>query len=319
MLLVYFSSRMKTLLEFKTLTDFTDYFKDEKTCLAHFTASRFQNGEVCPHCQHDKIYLCANGKRYHCSKCKQDFTIRTNTVFGESKLPLRKWYMAVYLLATTSKGISSVQLAKHLGVTQKTAWFMAHRIRAAKTQSTTPLSGEIEVDETYVGGRETNKHAHKRVKNACGRSVKSKTPIIGMVQRGGEIRACVAERVNAPTVESKILNQVVEGSRVITDDFWGYSRVSKKFIHNVINHGRREYARGDIHTNTIESFWALFKRGYHGVYHQMSKKHMQRYIDEFTFRFNRRASEMQGVFINVVNKVVQTPHLGYKELIQKAA
>jgi transposase-like protein len=122
---------MKTIFEFKTLMEFTDYFCDEETCVKHFTESRFRNGEYCPHCHHDKIYLCANGKRYHCAKCKQDFTIRTKTVFGDSKLPLRKWYMAVYLLATTSKGISSVQLAKHVGVTQKTGWFIDHRIRKA--------------------------------------------------------------------------------------------------------------------------------------------------------------------------------------------
>jgi transposase-like protein len=308
---------MKTITEFKTLTEFTDFFSDEATCVKHFTAIRFANGEYCPHCGHAEIYTFKDGKRYRCAKCKQDFTIRTGTVFGESKLPLRKWFMAIYLLLTCKKGISSVQLAKQVGVTQKTGWFIDHRIRSAMKQNKGQLFGQVEVDETYIGGRETNKHANKRVKNACGRSVKAKTPIMGMIQRHGEIRASVVERVNADTVESKILNQVAPGSQVITDDFWGYSRVSKNFTHRIINHGRREYVNGDIHTNTIESFWALFKRGYHGIYHFMSKKHLQRYVDEFTFRFNRRAGQAQDIFAETIMNVANSAQLPYKTLIGK--
>src|SRR5580700_587862 len=180
---------MKTIFEFKTLTEFTDYFCDEATCLKHFTESRFRNGEYCPHCQHDKIYLCANGKRYHCASCKQDFTIRTKTVFGESKLPLRKWYMAVYLLSTTSKGISSVQLAKHVGVTQKTGWFMDHRLRSAMKQNAGQLFGTVEVDETYVGGLVRNMHKSKVDKAKVGTGGKGKAIVMGMRQRGGEVKA----------------------------------------------------------------------------------------------------------------------------------
>lgn len=309
---------MKTLFEFKTLTEFTDYFKDEATCVAHFTESRFRDGQYCPHCKHDKIYLCANGKRYNCSKCKQDFTIRTKTIFGESKLPIRKWYMAVYLLSTTSKGISSVQLAQHLGVTQKTAWFMAHRIRAAATPSKGKLSGVIEMDECYIGGLEKNKHASKRSKITRGRSTAMKTPVVGLVQREGELRAAVVDNCSLLTIQGQVDTHVKAGSNIHTDEFHAYNRVCKAYTHETVSHGRGEYVNGKVHTNTIESFWALFKRGYHGVYHHMSRKHMQKYVDEFTFRWNRRQHEMQGVFVNVVNNVVQTPHLGYKELIQKA-
>src|ERR1700722_9029129 len=152
---------MKTITEFKTLTEFTDYFCDEEICLKNYTDIRFGNGAYCPHCGHTEIYTFKDGKRYRCAKCKQDFTIKTGTVFGESKLPLRKWFMAAYLLSTTSKGISSVQLAKHIGVTQKTAWFMAHRLREAHKQNGGQLFGRVEVDETFIGGKDKNKHAAK--------------------------------------------------------------------------------------------------------------------------------------------------------------
>ncbi|MGA2233840.1 MAG: IS1595 family transposase, partial [Tepidisphaeraceae bacterium] len=252
---------MKTLLDFKTLTEFTDYFKDEAVCVAHFTESRFRGGEYCPHCKHDKIYKCANGKRYHCANCKQDFTIRTGTVFGESKLPLRKWFMAVYLLSTTSKGISSVQLAKHLGVTQKTAWFMAHRIRAAATQSTTPLSGRCEADECYVGGLARNMHKDKRKNIGTGGA--GKTPIIGVVQRGGDVKATVAENLKNETLVANVADKVEKGSFVYTDEHCGYSGLHRLgYLHNRVRHSRLEFVVGDAHTNTIESFWALFKRGY---------------------------------------------------------
>jgi transposase-like protein len=308
---------MKTIFEFKTLTEFTDYFCDEATCVAHFTESRWRNGQYCPHCKHDKIYLCANGKRYHCAKCKQDFTIRTKTVFGESKLPIRKWYMAIYLLATSGKGISSVQLAKHVGVTQKTGWFIDHRVRSAMKQNKGNLFGTVEVDETYVGGLEKNKRDSKRTAGTRGRSVKTKTPVVGMIQRGGEIRAQVVERVNMATVENNITANVAKGTQIMSDDFLSYARIGKMFPHKSVSHARGEYVKGTCHTNSIESFWALFKRGYHGVYHQMSRKHMQKYVDEFCFRFNRRAGEMQSVFADVLNRVTDSPTLHYKTLIEK--
>jgi transposase-like protein len=305
---------MKTITEFKTLAEFMDYFCDEATCVRHFTESRFRDGEYCPHCHHKKIYKCGNGKRYQCAKCKQDFTICTKTVFGDSKLPLRKWYIAVYLLATSNKGISSVQLAKQVGVTQKTAWFMAHRIRAAKVQGKRQLSGTVEVDETYIGGLEKNKSASRRVKGAQGRSTKSKKPVVGIIQRAGEVRAAVVDRVTMATVEDQVKANVAELTKLDTDDFLSYARLGRSFPHTAVSHSNGEYVRGDAHTNTIESFWALFKRGYNGVYHWMSKKHLQRYVNEFTFRFNCRSNEMQTVFGEVVQRMADTKKLGFKEL-----
>ena len=302
---------MKTAFEFKTLTEFTDYFKDEDTCRRHFAAIRFRNGEYCPHCGHTTIYTFKGGKRYRCAKCKQDFTIITGTVFGESKLSLRKWFTAIYLLSTTSKGISSVQLAKHVGVTQKTGWFMDHRIRKAMKENKGQLFGTVEVDETYVGG--LVKAMHKDKRRTQGTGGVGKVAVMGMLQRKGRVIAGCISNSDSPTLHGQIRKHIEPGSAVFTDAWRGYNGLHSHYAHEVIDHSIG-YGKGELHTNSIESFWALFKRGYQGVYHQMSRKHLQRYIEEYTFRFNRRSEMMQSVFSDVVASIMETPQLPYKEL-----
>lgn len=301
--------------KFSSLADFMGNFKDEATCRKYFEKIRFRNSEYCPHCGNVSIYRFKDGKRYRCAGCRMDFTIKTGTVFGESKIPLRKWFLAIYLLTTCRKGISSVQLAKQVGVTQKTAWFMDHRIRKAMKQNGGQLFGIIEADETYVGGKEKNKHWRKRVGGAQGRSTETKTLVFGLLQRGGEIRANVVPNAKLRTVEKQVISHVKFGSTIYTDDLMSYGRLSNWFKHERVRHSIGQYVRdGLIHSNGTESFWALFKRGYVGIYHCMSRKHLQRYVDEFAYRFNTIQGDTADVFADVVRRVSDTDVLTYKAL-----
>ncbi len=271
---------------------FVRRFPDEKSCRDYLADSRWGSQPVCPHCGFSaKIYRINDGKLYRCAKCMKQFTVRVGTIFEDSALPLQKWFMAIYILTAHRKGISSCQLARDIEVTQKTAWFMLHRIRyAVSTKSfEKKLTGTIEADESYFGGEEKNKHFDKRIKAAHNGGTNGKTAVFGIVQRGGIVTAHKIERVNKKTTDEILKAHVHPDSTIITDDWKGYKDLDVEFLHHYsVNHSKKEYVRGRVHTNNIEGFWSLMKRGIHGTYHQVSKKHLQQYADEYAYRYNSR-------------------------------
>jgi transposase-like protein len=281
---------MKTY--FKNLLELANNFPNELECIEFFASIRWNGKPVCPHCGSTrKIYKVNGGKLFKCADCRKQFSVKVGTIFEDSALSLRKWFMAIYLLMAHKKGISSVQLGKDISVTQRTAWFMLHRIRyAMRTQSfEKKLTGTIEADETYIGGKESNKHLDKRTGGTQGRSTKTKTAVFGIAQRDGIVAAETVDHVNQNTVKKILLDQVDSNADIMTDELNSYNGIGKHFkSHNSINHGSKEYVRGSIHTNGIEGFWAILKRGIYGIYHQVSRKHLNAYVDEFEFRFNSR-------------------------------
>lgn len=290
--------------DFKTLAEFLTAFNSEGACRKHFEAVRFASGDFCSHCKHDKIMRFSDGKRYRCHSCKQDFTIKTGTLFGESKIPLQKWFIAIYLLTTRKKGISSIELAQQVGVSQKTAWFMDMRIRESLKQGKGKLIGIVEADETYLGGKHLRRDGFRK-----------KAAIMGMTERGGEMRAMQIPNRETQVVLGALTQHVDKEAHLMTDDAGVYRKVSRiGYRHDSVKHSRRMYVRGDVHTNSIESFWALFKRNYHGTYHSMSKKHLDRYIDEVVFRFNNREVDMSAMFDEVTKRIAKRGKMSYKTL-----
>lgn len=283
-------------------------------------AIRWPNCPVCPHCGSVEGAYKLEGKKtrpglYKCADCRKQFTVTVGTVFEGSRIPLNKWLLAIYMMCASKKGVSAHQLHRQLKVTYKTAWFMCHRIRLAMTQEPmfSQIRGTVEADETYIGGRESNKHWDKKIKNAQGRSLKSKTPVFALIERGGQLRAKKMHSVAAKDLKEEIRKNVHPSAKIVTDKFASYHGLSSEFQHEIVDHGKREYVRGDVHTNTLEGWFSLLKRGVTGTFHHVSDKHLDRYVDEFVFRYNNRELEDGERMVKAIKKVAGK-RLIYKEM-----
>ncbi|HTN15573.1 MAG TPA: IS1595 family transposase [Sphingomonadaceae bacterium] len=282
-------------------------FTDEDAAREHLEALHWPNGPVCPHCKSDKATrLPAQRGRptkahpegavrngvVQCNACRKQFTVTVGTVFESSKVPLHKWLLCNHLLCASKKGMSAHQIARMVGVSYKTAWFMMHRIREAmRDTDNEPMGGygkTIEADETYVGGKETNKHANKRVAGRQGGG--GKQPVFSLVERGGRVRSFHVPKVTAVNLRHVLVTNADRGSWLMTDEHAAYKTVGKEYVgHGVVKHSLGEYGRATyFHTNTIENFFSILKRGIVGVYHHVSEAHLKRYVTEFDFRYNTR-------------------------------
>ena len=262
---------------------FFEQFPNEQSAIDFLEDERWPDGPICPRCGSDYTRRMKNQNRHMCNGCRKPFSVRTGTIFQNSKVPLRKWLYAMYLIQISRKGVSSIQLGKELGITQKTAWFMLHRIRESMDPGIEKLSGEVEVDEAYVGGAEKNKHAKKNLHKNW---LQGKQIVIGFRERGENGRIVLRPIPSSQQVliEDEVLFVVEEGSTIYSDEGKGFFNLDNWYQHSTVSHGRGEYVREEVTTNSIESVWEVVKRAYKGIYHQWSPKHGHRYLNEVAYR-----------------------------------
>ena len=305
----------------ETLTGAIRYFGNANKCHEFLATMRWPSGVRCPHCNSEDVGKLVAGRRvWNCKGCKKQFSVKVGTIFEDSPLGLEKWLPATWLIVNAKNGVSSCELARSLGVTQKTGWFMLHRIRLAMQDgSIEKMKGQVEADETFIGAKARNMHfkVRKKVVKGTGPTT-GKTAVFGLLERntgGGtsRVRLKVMDRIRARELDPSIRDNVEKGAEVITDAFPSYHRLSDEYIHNVIDHAE-SYVNGHVHTNGLENFWSLLKRGLKGTYVNVEPFHLFRYLDEQAFRFNERKDNDQGRFIKALSGVVGKS-LKYAKLI----
>ena len=297
-----------------SLIDAVKQFGDEAQAEAWFVARRWPDGIHCPHCDSDAISPRTSKRQtpqYHCKSCKANFTVKTGTIMHDSKLSLSKWAIAFYLFSTNLKGVSSMKLHRDLGITQKAAWHLEHRIRETWNDETERMAGPVETDETYIGGLEKNKHESKKLKS--GRGTVGKIPVVGVKDRAtNQVKAQVVEHADKPTLQGFVHRNTEQDAQVYTDEATAYVGIRRS--HEAVKHSVGEYVREMAHTNGMESFWSMLQRGQDGVYHHFSPKHLHRYFGEFEGRHNARPLDTEEQMGRMAQGSVGK-HLPYQTLI----
>ncbi|MFI5333512.1 MAG: IS1595 family transposase [Candidatus Babeliales bacterium] len=287
------------------LVNLIEHYGDEKKSRKYLESLKWADGVKCPRCGSTKTSSIKSREQYDCDKCHYQFSVTSGTIFHDSHLPLWKWFLAVYLMIDSKKGMSANQLKRSLGVSYKTAWYLCHRIRKAMEEMNNKpqLDGIVEVDETYIGGR-----YDKRRK----RGPWEKQAVIGLLQRDGVFEARTIPTNGARVLVGVVKERVNGNATVMTDEYAAYKSLGKTFNHESINHSKEEWARGNVNTNHVENAWSLFKRSLVGSYHQISTKHLDAYLDEFEWRFNNRNNEY--LFRDTLIKLLNAPKIEYKKL-----
>ena len=306
--------------DYRSLIELLDTFPDEKSCVEHLVTLRWPTGPICPHCGSDrKPYNLTRSHGFRCAECRKDFSVRKGTIFEQSHLPLRKWFAAFWLFSTNRKGISSCQLSREVGVTQKTAWYMLGRIRevAAKVSGTGgPMDGDVEADEAYIGGKAKNMHAKQRRERVTGRGGVDKYPVAGVLQRGGRVKTLKMSTATTTDIHAFVKRNVRVDANLYTDEHASYRGLGAWYNHEAVKHSMGEYVRGEVHTNGIESFWSILKRGYVGIFHHWTWKHMHRYLAEFETRWSMDRKDHGGRRTDALLSAVGGLRLTYAALIE---